>query len=293
MASWSATDIPDQSGRTFVVTGANSGLGAVTTRALAGKGARVVMACRNVAKAEGVAGQIAGDVTVRRLDLSDLSSVRAFAADLADVEHIDVLVNNAGVMAVPKARTADGFELQFGTNFLGHFALTGLLLPRVSGRVVTLSSQARRLGKIDLDDVNWHRRRYRRWLAYAQSKLADLMFAIELQRRLTVSGSPVLSVAAHPGYAATELQSHTESVQDRIMAIGNRILAQSADMGALPTLYAATMPDVSAGDFYGPGGLGEMRGHPTKVAPGKAAQDTAVAAKLWGKAEALTGVRYG
>ena len=156
-----------------------------------------------------------------------------------------MLVNNAGIMAVPKGRTADGFELQFGTNFLGHFALTGLLLPRISSRVVTLSSQAHRLGKIDLDDLNWHRRRYHRWSAYGQSKLADLMFALELERRLRLAGSDVISVAAHPGYAATDLQSHTESMQDRVMAVGNRILAQSADMGALPALYAATMPQVT------------------------------------------------
>ena len=287
---WTKQDIPDQTGRTFVITGANSGLGAATTRALAEHGAHVVMACRNIAKAEAVAAKIPGKVAVRPLDLADLSSVRSFAA-VSD--GIDVLINNAGIMAVPKARTADGFESQFGTNFLGHFALTGLLLPKISGRVVTLASGAHRIGRIALDDLNWHTRRYRRWAAYGQSKLADLMFALELNRRLAAKGSPVLSIAAHPGYAATELQSHTESIQDRVMAIGNRLFAQNADMGALPTLYAATMPDVSGGDYYGPDGIGEMRGHPHKAGMSRAAQDAAVAAKLWRKAEELTGVTCG
>jgi NAD(P)-dependent dehydrogenase (short-subunit alcohol dehydrogenase family) len=289
MPSWSASDIPDQTGRTFVVTGANSGLGEATTRDLAARGAHVIMACRNVKKADAVAARISGNVAVRPLDLSDLSSVRAFANVTGD---IDVLVNNAGIMAVPKARTVDGFESQLGTNFLGHFALTGLLLPRISQRVVTLSSGAHRIGKIDLDDLNWHTRRYRRWAAYGQSKLADLMFAVELDRRLKAERSTVISVAAHPGYAATELQSHTGTFQDRVMAIGNRVLAQSAVQGALPTVYAATMPDVSGGDFYGPDGLGEMRGSPHKVGMARAAKDQAVAAKLWHRAEELTAVRF-
>jgi NAD(P)-dependent dehydrogenase (short-subunit alcohol dehydrogenase family) len=289
MPAWTATDIPDQTGRTFIVTGANSGLGEATARGLAEHGARVIMACRNVTKAEAVAKGIPGDVAVRPLDLADLSSVRAFANVTDD---FDVLVNNAGIMAVPKARTADGFESQFGTNFLGHFALTGLLLPKVSSRVVTLSSEAHRMGRIALDDLNWHTRRYRRWSAYSQSKLADLMFAYELNRRLAARKSAVLSIAAHPGYAATELQSHTESMLDRVMAFGNRILAQSATMGALPTLYAATMPDVRGGEFYGPDGIGEMRGHPHKSDSTRASKDAAVAAKLWRKAEELTGVTF-
>jgi NAD(P)-dependent dehydrogenase (short-subunit alcohol dehydrogenase family) len=289
MPSWSAKDIPDQTGRTFVVTGANSGLGEATTRDLAARGAHVIMACRNVKKADAVAARISGNVAVRPLDLSDLSSVRAFANATGD---IDVLVNNAGIMAVPKARTADGFESQFGTNFLGHFALTGLLLPKISRRVVTLSSGAHRIGKIDLEDLNWHTRRYRRWAAYGQSKLADLMFAVELNRRLAAKQSDVISVAAHPGYAATELQSHTGTFQDRVMAFGNRLLAQSAEQGALPTVYAATMPDVSGGGFYGPDGIGELRGDPQKVGMSRAAKDAAVAAKLWHRAEELTAVRF-
>jgi NAD(P)-dependent dehydrogenase (short-subunit alcohol dehydrogenase family) len=286
---WSAADIPDQAGRTFVVTGANSGLGEATARELAAHGAHVILACRNVAKGEAAAATMSGDTAVRPLDLADLASVRAFAKVSTD---IDVLINNAGVMAVPKARTADGFEMQIGTNFLGHFALTGLLLPKISSRVVTLSSFAHRMGHIDLDDLNWHTRRYRRWSAYGQSKLADLIFAMELQRRLSLTESAVISVAAHPGYAATELQSHTESIQDKVMAFGNRLVAQRASAGALPTLYAATMPDIVGGDYWGPGGLGEMRGAPTKVGAARAARDTAGAAKLWHKAEGLTGMSF-
>src|SRR4051794_7547962 len=192
-----AENIPDQTGRSAVVTGANSGLGEATARELAAHGATVVLACRNTEKGEAAARRMAGAVSVRRLDLADLASVRAFADSTGE---IDVLVNNAGVMAVPKGRTADGFELQIGTNFLGHFALTGLLLPKLRDRVVTLSSPAHRIGRIRLDDLNWERRRYRRWAAYAQSKLADLMFAYELDRRLRAAGSTVRSIAAHPGY---------------------------------------------------------------------------------------------
>jgi NAD(P)-dependent dehydrogenase (short-subunit alcohol dehydrogenase family) len=287
MPKWSAADLPDQSGRTYVVTGANSGLGEATARTLAAHGASVVLACRNTAKGDAAAARMTGDVTVRPLDLADLASVREFAAG---TEKVDVLVNNAGVMAIPLARTADGYEMQIGTNFLGHFALTGLLLPKIADRVVTLSSGAHKIGRINLADLNWETRRYRRWAAYGQSKLADLMFAYELHRRLAKQGSPLRSVAAHPGYAATELQSHTESVQDRVMVLGNRLIAQNADFGALPTLYAATMPDVSGGDYYGPDGLGELRGHPTRVGSSRASRDETVAAKLWELATELTGV---
>jgi NAD(P)-dependent dehydrogenase (short-subunit alcohol dehydrogenase family) len=232
---------------------------------------------------------MSGDVEVRQLDLADLSSVRAFADG---VEAVDVLINNAGVMAVPKARTADGFEMQIGTNHLGHFALTGLLLPRITDRVVTLSSGVHRAGRINLDDLNWERRRYRAWAAYSQSKLANLMFAFELQRRLAATGSALRSLAAHPGYAATELQSHTESVVDRVMAIGNRFIAQSADKGALPALYAATVPNIAGGSFVGPDGFGELGGHPRLVGSSKAAQDETVAAGLWTLSEKLTDVTY-
>lgn len=287
--SWTAKDIPDQQGRTVVVTGANSGLGAATTRSLADRGATVIMACRNLAKAAPVAERISGDVSVRELDLADLSSVRRFADQTGE---IDVLVNNAGVMAVPERRTVDGFEMQIGTNLLGPFALTGLLLPRIRDRVVTLSSTLSRSGRIVADDLNWQRRRYRRWAAYSQSKLADLMFAVELDRRLREARSPIRSVAAHPGYAATELQGRSESFQDALMAIGNRVIAQDAEHGALPTLYAATMPDVAGGEYYGPGGLGQVRGYPKRVGISRAARDTTTARQLWTAAEELTGVRF-
>jgi NAD(P)-dependent dehydrogenase (short-subunit alcohol dehydrogenase family) len=229
-------------------------------------------------------------VTVRALDLADLSSVRSFADD---TDRTDVLVNNAGVMAVPLGRTADGFEMQIGTNFLGHFALTGLLLPKIADRVVTVSSTAHKIGHIDLEDLNWRDRRYRRWPAYAQSKLADLMFAYELDRRLSKTGSAVRSVAAHPGYAATELQTHTQSsLFERVMTLGNRLIAQSAADGALPSLYAATMADVSGGGYYGPDGMGEVRGHPTRVRSSRASRDTGTAGRLWERAEGLTGVSF-
>ena len=289
MAKWTADDIPDQSGRTFVVTGANSGLGASTARALAAHGATVVLACRNVTKGEAAAKTMPGDVRVQPLDLADLASVRAFADSVADV---DVLVNNAGVMAVPFGRTADGFEMQVGTNFLGHFALTGLLLDRIAARVVTVSSNAHKAGQINLDDLNWERRRYQRWRAYAQSKLADLVFAYELQRRLTAAGSPVLSLAAHPGYASTELQSHTESWQDGLMKFGNWLVGQSADMGALPSLYAAVADSAEGGTYYGPDRLAQMRGYPTKATSTRSARDPELGRRLWEQAEKLTGVSF-
>ena len=289
MATWTTADIPDQTGRTFVVTGANSGLGASTARELARAGASVVLACRNTSKGEAAAAAMPGQVEVRQLDLADLASVRSFAAG---VEHLDVLVNNAGVMALPKSTTADGFECQIGTNHLGHFALTGLLLPKLADRVVTLSSGAHRAGRIHLDDLNWERRRYQRWGAYGQSKLANLMFAYELQRRLAAAQSPLKSLAAHPGYASTELQSHTESFQDRLMAFANRLIGQSADMGALPSLYAATVTTVRGGEFVGPDGRLGLNGHPKVVGSNRASKDEAMAAKLWALSEELTGVTF-
>ena len=288
MAKWTAADIPDQSGRTVVVTGANSGIGLVTARELAARGARVVLACRDVAKGEAVAPP--GDVEVRRLDLADLASVRSFADRFTGEVH--VLVNNAGVMAIPHRRTADGFEMQFGTNHLGHFALTGLLLDRVRDRVVTVSSTMHRVGRIVLDDLNWERRRYLRWAAYGQSKLANLLFTYELNRRLTGSGSPVRACAAHPGYASTSLQSHTESVLDHVMALGNRLAAQPAAMGALPTLYAATVAGLPGGSYVGPGGFLEQRGHPKVVGTTRSARDAEVARALWERSAQLTGVTF-
>jgi NAD(P)-dependent dehydrogenase (short-subunit alcohol dehydrogenase family) len=288
MSRWDTSNIPDQSGRTFIVTGANSGLGAVTARALAGAGAQVVLACRNVAKGEKVAAELGERAQVRKLDLADLASVREFADA---VDKVDVLINNAGVMALPESRTADGFEMQVGTNHLGHFALTGLLLGKISDRVVTVSSGAHAMGKIDLDDLNWEHRKYQRWAAYGQAKLANLMFAYELQRRLTSAGSPKISVAAHPGYASTDLQSHTESIQDTIMALGNRLLAQSAEMGALPELFAATA-QVDPGAYYGPTSWRGLRGHPGPSGSSKQSRDEATARSLWELSEKLTGVSY-
>ena len=284
MTAWTTRDIPDQHGRTVVVTGANSGLGEQTVRALARAGADVILACRDVGKGEEVAASIGSRAQVKHLDLADLASVREFAAG---IEKIDVLVNNAGVMAVPLRRTADGFEMQIGTNHLGHFALTNLLLDRITERVVTVSSSAHKIGQIHLDDLNWERRRYQRWLAYGQSKLANLLFAYELQRRLTAQGSSVLSLAAHPGYARTNLQSHTESIQDLVMKIGNPFLGQSAEMGALPSLYAATSPDVVPGGFYGPDKLFETRGHPHRVRSNARSHDETVARRLWELSEQL------
>lgn len=289
MTRWSAADIGPQAGRTVVVTGANSGIGRAAARELARAGAHVVLAVRDTAKGAEAARGMTGSVRVRALDLADLASVRAFAA--ATDHPVDVLVNNAGLMAVPEQRTADGFEMQIGTNFLGHFALTGLLLPRVTDRVVTLSSGAHRIGRIDLDDLNWERRGYQRWPAYGQSKLADLMFAYELQRRFVVAGSLRRSMAAHPGYAATNLQSRTESIQDHVMGVFNRVVAQGPEAGALPTLYAATVPDLPGGSYIGPDGPGELRGHPRPVGSSAASHDRETARALWERAATLTGVR--
>ncbi len=284
-------DLSSVSGATVVITGANSGIGLAAARAMAGAGARVVLAVRDPARGERAADSIEGDCEVRPLDLADMASVRAFAAGWSG--DLDLLVNNAGVMAVPEGRTADGFELQLGTNHLGHFALTNLLLGHVTRRVVTVSSTAHKLGRIDLDDLNWERRRYDRWRAYGQSNLANLLFTLELQRRLTAGGSDVLAVAAHPGYAATNLQSHTGSlVQNLLMRAGNLLLAQSDEQGAWPTLYAATQ-DVGPNAFVGPEGLQEMRGRPTLVGRTKQALDEATAAALWERSEALTGVPFG
>jgi NAD(P)-dependent dehydrogenase (short-subunit alcohol dehydrogenase family) len=286
MSKWTAADLPSQEGRTIIVTGANSGIGLVSARELARAGAHVILAVRNVAKGEAAAAEVGHGAEVRALDLASLASVRSFAEGVRGP--VDVLINNAGVMAVPESRTADGFEMQIGTNHLGHFALTGLLLDRITDRVVTVSSGAHRIGKIRLDDLNWERG-YRRWPAYGQSKLANLLFTFELQRRLAAADSSVIATAAHPGYAATNLQSHTASIQDTIMGVLNHVLAQSADMGALPTLFAATQA-IPGGSYVGPDGLGEQRGHPHLVGCSAEARDEAVAARLWELSEQLTGV---
>ncbi|KZM27669.1 hypothetical protein ST47_g1248 [Ascochyta rabiei] len=290
MTKWTAEDVVDQTGRTFVVTGANSGLGEVVARALGKAGADVVLACRDTTKADAVAAKIGPNAVVRKLDLSDLSSVRAFADA---TEKVDVLVNNAGVMAVPFRRTVDGFEMQIGTNHLGHFALTGLLKDKLTDRVVTMSSALHQLGTVDLDDLNFERRKYNRWLAYGQSKLANLLFTYELQRRFAASGSSLKALASHPGYASTNLQGHTESIQDKLMGIGNSIFAQSAEMGALPELWAATAPDAFGGSYIGPDGPFEQRGYPKVVGSNKKSHDTKTASGLWTLSEKLTGVSFG
>ena len=293
MAPWTSADIPDQSGRTFVVTGANSGLGLVTAGQLVAHGAHVVLACRNTDKGEQAAADIRaqggpGSTAVEELDLADLASVRKFAARLEGP--VDVLINNAGLMAIPEQRTIDGFEMQFGTNVLGHVALAGLLLDRITDRVVTMSSVMHRIGRIRLDDLNWERRRYQRWLAYGQSKLADLMVAYELERRFVAAGSPLRSMAAHPGYSATNLQSRTESIQDFVMGLGNRFFAQGPEMGALPELYAATVPDLPGGVYIGPDGFSESSGHPIPVGSTAASHDREVQRALLRACEELTGV---
>jgi NAD(P)-dependent dehydrogenase (short-subunit alcohol dehydrogenase family) len=287
---WTAADIPRLHGRTCLVTGANSGIGLAAARELGRAGGRVVLAVRDPARGEQAAATCEGETEVRRLDLADLASVRAFADEWDGP--IDLLINNAGVMATPEQRTKDGFELQIGTNHLGHFALTNLLLRHVTDRVVTVSSGAPRGGSIRLDDLNWERGRYQRWLAYGQSKLANLLFTLELQRRLAEAGSDLRAVAAHPGWAATNLQHHTESrLQDSLMAIGNRVWAQSDEMGALPTLYAATQ-DIPGGSFVGPDGFAEQRGHPRLVGRSKAASDEETARRLWELSEELTGTTF-
>ncbi|SDM71313.1 oxidoreductase [Allokutzneria albata] len=292
---WTAEQIPDQEGRTFVVTGANSGLGYETARALAAKGARVVLTARNAERGRAALAKIRveypnADLELASLDLADLDSVRAFAAGLD--EPVDVLVNNAGVMMPPRTLTKQGFESQFATNHLGHFALTGLLLERLRSRVVTVTSGLHRRGTIQFDDLTGSRV-YSPVDAYAQSKLANVLFALELDRRFRAAGSSVVSAYAHPGYSATNLQSSGPTgLLNLLMKPANLLVAQSAEQGALPQLYAATAEDVSGGDFFGPDGLGEMRGYPKRVQPVSGATDPETARKLWEVSEELTGVSY-
>ncbi|MER6140394.1 oxidoreductase [Streptomyces sparsogenes] len=304
MKGWTASDIPDQTGRTAVVTGANSGIGYVTARELARRGAQVVLACRSEARGgEAVArirAQVPGaEVRFAPLDLADLASVRAFAAEYRG-DRLDLLINNAGVMALPHRRTADGFETQFGVNHLGHFALTGLLLPRLlaagpGARVVSVSSFMHMLGAVDPRDLHMERG-YRRWTAYARSKTANLLFIHELSRRLSAAGARLTAAAAHPGYASTNLLTAAPKLEgrratERFMEIGNRYFAQSPDNGALPTLYAATAPDVRQDDFFGPPFL-MWRGTPTRSPRAKWARDDTAGRGLWAVSERLTGVRY-
>lgn len=294
---WTADQMPDQSGRVAIVTGANSGIGYEAARQLARHGATVIMACRNPERGEAAVAAIegegpAGSVALMTLDLADLSSVRAFAEAFHQrYDRLDLLINNAGVMMPPERwETKDGFEIQFGVNHLGHFALTGLLLDRLletpRSRVVTVSSSMARLGEMNFDDLQGEQS-YSGRGAYGQSKLANLLFTFELQRRLAAAGAKTLAVAAHPGYTATDLQRHS-----RLFRVLNPLVAQKPDKGALPTLYAAVGEDVQGGDYYGPDGFQEMRGHPKKVTPPDRATDEAAAARLWAVSEELTGVRF-
>ncbi len=303
MRHWTIADIPDLRGRTALVTGANSGLGLETTRALATKGAFVVMACRNQEKGRQAKVVIEESVPeahleLAPLDLSSLVAIRTFAERFqADHTHLDLLFNNAGVMAIPYRKTQDNFEWQFGTNYLGHFALTGLLLPTMlatpQSRVITTSSIVHVSGKIEFDNLN-NERSYSRWAAYSKSKLADLMFAFELQRRLKRAGTTTLSIAAHPGFSHTSLQS-TSVTEARAEIEGfmySLYPGQSAAMGALPQLYAATAPSLSGGEYIGPDGLFGLSGYPKKVRASRQAYNEQIAARLWDVSVEMTGVEY-
>ncbi len=305
---WTAAEMAPQTGKLFVVTGANSGLGLETTVALAGAGARVIMACRDPAKAAAALGQIRrraplAQIEPMALDLADLASVHRFADTFTSGhDRLDGLINNAGVMALPLQRTRDGFEMQIGTNHLGHFALTGRLLARLQAtpgaRVVSVASLAHRWTRgLALDDLNFERRRYRKWDAYGKSKLANLMFTFELDRRLRATHSALRAVAAHPGYAATNLMfvgpAQEKSALGRVaMTLGNTLFSQPAERGALPLLYAATAAGVDSGDYIGPDGWRQLRGYPRKVGCRNAARDPELGRRLWHLSERLTGVRY-
>lgn len=297
-SSWTAENIPNLTGKIAIVTGANSGIGYEMARALVHKEATVILACRNKDKGEAAVRQIVQEypeakAELLQFDLADLASVRRFAGEFTShYDRLDILINNAGIMRPPFGKTADGFELQFGTNHLGHFALTGLLLDLITctpqARVTTVSSGGERFGgEIDFDNLNGEKE-YDPGEAYGQSKLANLLFTYELQRRFEDAGVDTIAVAAHPGWTkATNLTVHWRMIRYLSPFIG-----QKPEMGALPALYAATAPDVQGGDYYGPGGWLELRGYPTKVQSSDRAHDTAVAAKLWTVSEELTGVRY-
>jgi NAD(P)-dependent dehydrogenase (short-subunit alcohol dehydrogenase family) len=298
---WTVADVPDQSGRTAVVTGANSGIGFEAAAVLARRGADTILACRDAVKGKAAAARVTAaapgaTVSVVRLDLASLGSVRAAAAEiLAGHQRLDLLINNAGLMWPAYGKTADGFELQFGTNHLGHFALTGLLLeamlPVPGSRVVTVSSNGHRVGWIDFADLQ-SEQRYGRMSAYAQSKLANLMFTYELQRRLAAAGAPTAALAAHPGVAFTDLTRHLPAVLQSAYPVVGGLFTQSAAMGALPTLRAAADPAAAGGEFYGPGGLAQVKGYPVRVSPAARSRDESDQRRLWAESERLTGVTY-
>lgn len=297
MTDWTTADIPDQSGRTAVITGANTGLGFETAKALAEKGAHVVIAVRDTTKGDQAAARISGDVEVQELDLTSLASINAAVDALKSrFDKIDLLINNAGVMTTPKGTTKDGFELQFGTNHLGHFALTGLLLDALldvdGARIVTVSSNGHKMGgAIHWDDLQWERS-YSRMGAYTQSKLANLLFTYELQRRLAPRGKTI-AVAAHPGTATTELaRSLPRPIERAFLAAAPKLFAQTPDGGALPTLRAATDPGVLGGQYYGPDGIGQQRGAPVVVASSAQSYDVEQQRRLWEISEELTKVTF-
>jgi NAD(P)-dependent dehydrogenase (short-subunit alcohol dehydrogenase family) len=288
--AWRPSQIPNQHGRTFVVTGANGGLGEVTTRELAASGATVVMACRNIEKAQQISDRIDGDTRVTALDLGDLASVRSFADGQTA---FDVLINNAGIMYPPFGRTVDGFEMQFAVNHLGHFALTGLLLDRIGDRVVTLASIAhKQTPRLNIDDLNYQHRRYRRVPAYAQSKLANLMFARELQRRLAAAGSPKRSYAVHPGVSGTDLFANTGTPLDLVSKQVMGLLGHPPQRAAESTLFAATTPDADPTVYWGPTRLGQMRGPVGRSPSRRLSRDQGLWRRLWEESEKMTGVTY-
>jgi NAD(P)-dependent dehydrogenase (short-subunit alcohol dehydrogenase family) len=294
---WDSKDIPDQKGRVAIVTGSSSGIGYETARVLAEKNATVIIAVRNQQKGNAALEKIKAihphaDLRVMELDLASLESVRNFAKKFTDLHsRLDLLINNAGVMMPPYSKTADGFELQFGTNHLGHFALTGLLFDLIQNtpgsRIVNVSSSAHQYGELNFADLNWENRPYKKMKAYGDSKIANIYFTYELQRKLERNGSDTLVTAAHPGWTATELQRHVG-----ILGFLNHIFSQNITMGALPTLYAAVGEDVKGGDYYGPSGWREMKGYPKKVQSNKLSHDKEIAAKLWDISEKSTGVKY-
>lgn len=305
-AKWTAADIPDQTGRTVLITGANSGLGLRSAEALAAKGARVLLACRNAERAEAARAQVAGLASgpapeVVQLDVSDLDDVATVARRVATtVDSLDVLMNNAGVMAIPKGRSKQGFELQFATNHLGHFALTAHLLPMLlraaRPRVINVSSSLHRLGQIRWDDPNAERGRYHPWSAYGQTKLANLLFSAELQRQATEHGTNLLAATGHPGYSDTNLNASGPASRNPVMRVvtplTNRLVGQSDLMGALPQLYAATMPDVKGNDYWGPSGFQEQRGYPKRVGRTHRAKNADDARRLWALSEELSGATF-
>ncbi|MFC8532187.1 oxidoreductase [Nocardia sp. NPDC057227] len=286
--AWKPSQIPDQTGRTFVITGANGGIGTEATKALAAKGAAVIMACRSADKAKAIAEKIDGDVRVEQLDLADLASIRGFAESTGD---FDVLINNAGLMNIPFSRTTDGFETQFGVNHLGHFALTALLLPKIRDRVVTVSSVAhKQAGKLRVDDLNYEHRRYQRGAAYSQAKLSNLMFARELQRRLASNGSAVRSYGVHPGVSATELFTRTETPLDLVSKPFIRLVGHSPRHAAESTLFAATEPDADPNTYWGPTWLFQSRGPVGPCPSTRLSRDAELQRRLWAESERLTGI---